>query len=90
MSQFAENLKKLPGVSHLAAINLLDGEGNLVVAVENKAGSQGSLAVYNIWRKPTVRLRPMRRKKGWNCTRSTPKMHALIRASIPISTDCLS
>ena len=47
MSQFAENLKKLPGVSHLAAINLLDGEGNLVVAVENKAGSQGSLAVYN-------------------------------------------
>ena len=44
---FAENLKKLPGVSHLAAINLPDGEGNLVVAVENKAGSQGSLAVYN-------------------------------------------
>ncbi|MBI2277517.1 MAG: DUF2322 family protein [Dechloromonas sp.] len=44
---FAENLKKLPGISHLAAINLLDAEGNLVAVIENKAGSQGSLAVYN-------------------------------------------
>ena len=44
---FAENLKKLPGISHLAAINLLDADGNLVAAIENKAGSQGSLAVYN-------------------------------------------
>ena len=44
---FAENLKKLPGISHLAAINLLDAESNVVAAIENKAGSQGSLAVYN-------------------------------------------
>ena len=44
---FAENLKKLPGISHLAAINLLDADGNVVAAIENKAGSQGSLAVYN-------------------------------------------
>lgn len=44
---FAENLKKLPGISHLAAINLLDAEGNLAAAIENKPGSQGSLAVYN-------------------------------------------
>lgn len=44
---FAENLKKLPGISHLAAINLLDGEGSVVASIENKAGSQGSLAVYN-------------------------------------------
>src|SRR5574343_1979189 len=44
---FAENLKKLPCISHLAAINLLDAEGNLVAAIENKQGSQGSLAVYN-------------------------------------------
>ncbi len=47
MSLFAENLKKLPGISHLAAINLLDAEGNVVAVIENKAGSQGSLAVYN-------------------------------------------
>lgn len=44
---FAENLKKLPGISHLAAINLLDADGQVVASIENKAGSQGSLAVYN-------------------------------------------
>ena len=44
---FAENLKKLPGVSHLAAINLLDAEGAVVATIENKPGQAGSLAVYN-------------------------------------------
>jgi hypothetical protein len=44
---FAENLKKLPGISHLAAINLLDTSGAIVATIENKPGSQGSLAVYN-------------------------------------------
>ena len=44
---FSDNLKKLPGISHLAAINLLDADGNIVAAIENKPGSQGSLAVYN-------------------------------------------
>ena len=47
MSEFAANLKKLPGISHLAAINLLDEAGSVVASIENKAGSQGSLAVYN-------------------------------------------
>ena len=44
---FAENLKKLPGISHLGAVNLLDKEGTVVATIENKPGSQGSLAVYN-------------------------------------------
>ena len=44
---FAENLKKLPGITHLAALNLLDADGNVMATIENKAGSQGSLAVYN-------------------------------------------
>lgn len=44
---FAENLKKLPGISHLAAANLLDKQENMLAVIENKAGSQGSLAVYN-------------------------------------------
>lgn len=47
MSQFSENLKKLPGISHLAALNLLDAEGKVLAVIENKAGSQGSLAVFN-------------------------------------------
>jgi hypothetical protein len=44
---FAENLKKLPGISHLAAVNLLDKAETVVATIENKSGSQGSLAVYN-------------------------------------------
>lgn len=44
---FAENLKKLPGISHLAAVNLLDKDETVVASIENKAGSQGSLSVYN-------------------------------------------
>lgn len=44
---FSDNLKQLPGVSHLAAINLLDGEGAVVATIENKPGQAGSLAVYN-------------------------------------------
>ncbi len=44
---FAENLKKLPRISHLAAVNLLDRAETVVATIENKPGSQGSLAVYN-------------------------------------------
>ena len=44
---FAENLKHLPGVAHLAAIQLLDKEGVVVATIENKQGQVGSLAVYN-------------------------------------------
>ena len=44
---FAENLKTLPGVAHLAAIQLLDKDGQVVASIENKPGQTGSLAVYN-------------------------------------------
>lgn len=44
---FAENLKKLPGISHVAAVNLLNKEEIVIASIENKPGSQGSLAVYN-------------------------------------------
>ena len=64
MSQFAENLKKQPGNSQQAAINLLDGEGNLVGAIENKAGSQGSLAVYNHLAQTYGAITPDAAKKG--------------------------
>ena len=47
MSQFQANLKKMPGISHLEALNLIDAEGNVVATIENKAGSQGSLSLYN-------------------------------------------
>lgn len=44
---FADNLKAMPGVSHLAAIELIDDAGNVVATIENKPGQAGSLAVYN-------------------------------------------
>jgi len=44
---FADNLKQLPGVSHLAALQLLDEAGQVVATIENKPGQAGSLAVYN-------------------------------------------
>lgn len=44
---FAENLKLLPKVSHLAALQLLDKDGAVVATIENKSGQTGSLAVYN-------------------------------------------
>lgn len=44
---FADKLKTLPGVSHLAAIQLLDAAGSVVGTIENKPGQAGSLAVYN-------------------------------------------
>ena len=64
MSQFAANLKKLPGISHLAAINLLDADGNILAVIENKAGSQGSLAVYNHLAQTYGAITPEAAKKG--------------------------
>jgi len=44
---FAENLKHLPRVSHLLAIELIDKEGSVAATIENKPGQAGSLSVYN-------------------------------------------
>ena len=44
---FAENLKQLPRVSHLAALQLLDSEGSVAATIENKPGQIGSLSIYN-------------------------------------------
>ncbi|MCB1928898.1 MAG: DUF2322 family protein [Rhodocyclaceae bacterium] len=44
---FASTLKQLPGISHLAAIELIDRDGEVVGRIENKPGQAGSLAVYN-------------------------------------------
>lgn len=44
---FAEHLKQMPKVSHLASIELMNADGNSVAVIENKPGQAGSLAVYN-------------------------------------------
>lgn len=43
---FADNLKALPPVAHLAALELIDASGATVAMIENKPGQAGSLAVY--------------------------------------------
>ena len=64
MAKFADNLKKLPGISHLAAINLLDADGDVLTSIENKAGSQGSLAVYNHLAQTYGAITPDAARKG--------------------------
>lgn len=46
MASFAENLKTLPSIENLASISLFGPDGVEVARIENRAGSQGSLAVY--------------------------------------------
>jgi hypothetical protein len=43
---FADNLKQLPTVAHLSALELLDNQGLVNARIENKPGQAGSLAVY--------------------------------------------
>lgn len=43
---FADKLKQLPPVAHLAALQLLDASGQVAATIENKPGQAGSLAVY--------------------------------------------
>ena len=44
---FADNLKQLPRISHLAAIQLIDGDGAIAATIDNKPGQAGSLSIYN-------------------------------------------
>jgi hypothetical protein len=44
---FADHLKQLPKVSHLAALTLLGVDDAVVATIENRPGQAGSLAVYN-------------------------------------------
>ena len=45
---FADTLKTLPAISHLAALELIDeATGAVVHRIENKPGQSGSVAVYN-------------------------------------------
>ena len=73
---FAENLKKLPGISHLAAIQLLGAEGQEVALIENKPGSAGSVAVYNHLAQTYGSITPEAAKKGWKSMPSTARMPA--------------
>ena len=61
---FADNLKTLPGISHLAALNLIDATDTVVATIENKPGQAGSLAVYNHLAQLYGAISPEAAKKG--------------------------
>ena len=44
---FADNLKQLPPITHLAGLQLFDTRGQIVATLENKPGQAGSVAVYH-------------------------------------------
>ena len=43
---FADNLRQLPSIAHLAALHVRDAAGQRVASIENQPGKAGSLAVY--------------------------------------------
>ena len=43
---FADRLQQLPSASHLAALQLLGADGQVLATIENKPGQTGSLGVY--------------------------------------------
>lgn len=43
---FADTLKQLAPITHLAGLQLLDERGTAVATLENKPGQAGSVAVY--------------------------------------------
>jgi hypothetical protein len=46
-TSFSAALKTLPRISHLEAIDLIDGTDAVCATIENKPGQTGSLTVYN-------------------------------------------
>ncbi|MDQ8021606.1 MAG: DUF2322 family protein [Moraxellaceae bacterium] len=61
---FADNLKHLPGVSHLAALQLLDADGTVVATIEHKQGQIGSLTLYNHLAQTYGAITPDAARKG--------------------------
>ena len=43
---FADNLRQLPSIAHIAALHLLDDAGNVVATIPNAPGKAGSLTLY--------------------------------------------
>ena len=43
---FAARLKQLPSTTHLAALQLLGNDGQVLATIETKTGQTGSLVVY--------------------------------------------
>lgn len=43
---FADNLQQLPSIDHLAALQLIDAQGNVATTIPNEPGKAGSVRLY--------------------------------------------
>lgn len=43
---FANNLQQLPSIDHLAALQLIDAQGNVAATIPNEPGKAGSVRLY--------------------------------------------
>ena len=44
---FADNLKALPSIAHIAELQLIDAAGQVAATIPNAPGKAGSVTVYN-------------------------------------------
>lgn len=44
---FADNLKQLPSIAHIAELQLIDSQGHVAASIPNAPGKAGSVTVYN-------------------------------------------
>ncbi len=91
---FADNLKNLPGISHLAAIELLEADGKVVARIDNKPGQAGSVAVYNHLGQTFGAITPEAARKGLEIyaehgedARLTPGKHPNIDRLLALISD---
>lgn len=43
---FADNLAQLPAIDHIEALELLDGNHNVIATIPNQPGKAGSIRIY--------------------------------------------
>ena len=44
---FADNLRELPSITHIAQLQLIDADGQVAATIPNAPGKTGSVTVYN-------------------------------------------
>jgi hypothetical protein len=86
---FSARLQQLPAVTHLAALQLADTQGQVVATIENKPGQTGSLAVYHaLAALYGGSITPAAAGWAWSGMPSTRRTPSPFPASTPISTAC--
>ncbi len=91
---FADNLKALPSVAHLAALELSDAAGTVAARIENKPGQAGSLAVYAALAAKHGSINPLAAAEGVEIyaehtadARTNPGKHPNIDRLLAITTE---